>query len=77
VIIFIEDERAKIANAISPISFNNTLITLSSTRTKDTGMWLLNDSRFEKWVEGEHEDGNKMLWLVGERQPSFRFSMES
>jgi hypothetical protein len=61
-----EDQRIMIANAICPISFNNTLRALSSTRTKDTGMWLLEDHRFMEWKSGH--SGNKVLWLVGERK---------
>ena len=61
-----EDQRSTIANAIFPISFKSTLRALSSTRTKETGTWLLNDRRFIEWKR-EHNE-HKLLWLVGERE---------
>jgi hypothetical protein len=59
----IEKERMQIIDWLSPINFFLRHADISRGRQKDTGGWLLEDSRFKRWESGSE----RTLWCRGIR----------
>jgi hypothetical protein len=60
-----DQESQEIADWLSSLNFWATQNDNYERHQKDTGLWMLNEANFQKWVEGDV----KVLWCSGDRNP--------